>query len=521
MSEYAIYLRKSRADLEAEAHGEGETLLRHEKMLTELARRMNLTITDIYREIVSGETIEARPQVRKLLNEIEKGRYKGVLVVDVDRLARGDTVDQGIIARTFRLSGTKIITPKKVYDPNSEFDEEYFEFELFMARREYKIISRRIQRGRIASVNDGKFIGSTPPYGYDKVKIKNGKGYTLEPNSESEAVKLIYKMYLEGNGATVIANALDDMGIKTRSGRVWSKSSISDILCNPVYMGKIRWSYRPDVKNVENGAVYTRRVTNENCIIVDGIHEPLVSEADFNRVQKMTMQNRKAPVKKSTVLQNPLTGLIYCKKCGSKMTRLGANNRNRYDTIKCTNRHCNCVSAPIYLVEELLIEGLKKWLKLHTLKMGDSASGTQTVDTIEVKNRKIEALQKELTTIDTQISNTYDLLEQGVYTTELFMQRNKVLAERTEKATAEVCKLQKEIKTIEENRLMKEQIIPLVEKVILSYDKCSSAEEKNALLKSVLTRIEYKKDTPNRKGHVDNPNFEITLYTIIADEIQV
>lgn len=70
--EYAIYLRKSRADMEAEAHGEGETLLRHEKTLLDLARKLNLNVTEIYREIVSGETIAARPVMQLLLSEVEQ-----------------------------------------------------------------------------------------------------------------------------------------------------------------------------------------------------------------------------------------------------------------------------------------------------------------------------------------------------------------------------------------------------------------------------------------------------------------
>ena len=57
--EYCIYLRKSRADLDAEAHGEGETLARHERILLELAKRDKLNVTEIYREIVSGDTIAA------------------------------------------------------------------------------------------------------------------------------------------------------------------------------------------------------------------------------------------------------------------------------------------------------------------------------------------------------------------------------------------------------------------------------------------------------------------------------
>ena len=71
-------------------------------------------------------------------------------------LARGNAIDQGIIQRTFFVTGTKIITPLKVYDPLNEFDEEYFEYGLFRSRSEYKIIRRRINAGRMHSVREGK-----------------------------------------------------------------------------------------------------------------------------------------------------------------------------------------------------------------------------------------------------------------------------------------------------------------------------------------------------------------------------
>ena len=78
MSNYCIYLRKSRADAEAEARGDGETLLRHEKALIELAKKMNLNVKSIYREIVSGETISARPIMQQLLSEVGPGLWDGV-----------------------------------------------------------------------------------------------------------------------------------------------------------------------------------------------------------------------------------------------------------------------------------------------------------------------------------------------------------------------------------------------------------------------------------------------------------
>ncbi|MDE6764108.1 MAG: recombinase family protein [Oscillospiraceae bacterium] len=514
---YAIYLRKSRADMEAEQSGAGETLARHEKTLLDLAHKMELPIVEIYREIVSGETIDARPEVRRLLSEVENGAYDGVLVMDADRLARGDTVDQGIISRAFRLSGTKIITPRKTYDPNSEFDEEYFEFELFMARREYKIINRRIQRGRIASVNEGRFIGSIPPYGYDKVKIQNGKGYTLKPNSESDTVKYIFDRYIAGNGASVIANSLDDMGVPTRSGNPWSKATITDILKNPVYTGKIRWSHRKDIKQSVNGQIVTVRKNNGDCILVDGLHEAIISTDDFEAAQVRLSENKKKPVRASDVLQNPFTGLIYCGKCGAKMTRLGRNVRNKYDTIKCTNRKCDCVSAPIFLVEQSVLDSMRKWLSGYIYRINQQDLSRDETDNNAEK--KIAELTEELKKIDVQVNSTYDLLEQKVYTVEVFMQRNKALTERRNKIENRISCLRQSLITIQNERIARQEIIPHIRYVITAYKDCTTAEEKNALLKSALNRIEYSKCEPNRRGHLDNANFTVDVFPKVSDDI--
>lgn len=86
---YAIYLRKSREDIEAEKYGEGETLARHEKILTTLAKKRKLHISKVYREVVSGETISERKEMQKLLRDVENEKWTGVLVVEVERLARG------------------------------------------------------------------------------------------------------------------------------------------------------------------------------------------------------------------------------------------------------------------------------------------------------------------------------------------------------------------------------------------------------------------------------------------------
>lgn len=182
MERVAMYLRKSRADMEAEARGEGETLAKHKKALLTVAKQQNLKIVRIRQEIISGESLIHRPEMMELLKEVESGLYDAVLVMDMDRLGRGNMREQGMILETFQKSRTKIITPRKTYDLQDEWDEEYSEFEAFMARKELKVITRRLQGGRIRSVEEGNYIGTRPPYGY-QIR-EDEKGRYLVPDSD-------------------------------------------------------------------------------------------------------------------------------------------------------------------------------------------------------------------------------------------------------------------------------------------------------------------------------------------------
>lgn len=515
MEHYAMYLRKSRADLEAEAHGEGETLARHKKMLSELAAKKNLEIADIYEEVVSGDSIEGRPQIQALLRAIEARTYTGVFCMDIDRLARGDTIDQGIIARAFRMSGTKIITPKKEYDPNSEFDEEYFEFELFMARREFKIIGRRIQRGRIESAKEGRFIGSTAPYGYNKVKIRNDKGYTLEPNpEESKVVQLIYEMYLQGDGKMVIARKLDALGVQSRSGKKWSSATVVNILKNPVYIGKVRWGYRKYTKELTNGTVMKHRQKNEDCVYVDGLHPPLITEADFNKAQELLKARYCPPKRPDTELKNPLSGLIYCGKCGATMTRLGTNKRARFETLKCSNRYCDTVASKLYLVEQSVIDFLEDWIKEYKISVEKNAPLPSSVS-VALLRQSLDDLTSERETLKKQLDNTYDLLEQGIYTPEIFKERSTALSHKIANIEQNLISKENEIKEVENNIAIHNDFIPHFEALLAVYRKTSDISEKNRLLKLLVRHITYTKSVKNTRRNPDEASFKLFIEPII------
>ena len=113
INKVALYLRKSR---EEENETKEETLARHEKMLIDYCKRNNLHIVAVYKEVVSGENIANRPEMQRLLDDVDAGLYNGVVCIEIERLSRGNQIDQCEILEVFKNSHTKIYTLQKIYD---------------------------------------------------------------------------------------------------------------------------------------------------------------------------------------------------------------------------------------------------------------------------------------------------------------------------------------------------------------------------------------------------------------------
>lgn len=508
---YAIYLRKSREDIESEKYGESETLARHEKILTALASTRNLTIGKIYREVVSGETISERKEMQKLLKDVENEKWTGVLVVEVERLARGDTADQGRVSKAFKYSHTKIITPVKTYDPDNEFDEEYFEFGLFMSRREYKTINRRLQRGREISVSEGKFVGNIAPFGYDRVKLKDSKGYTLSINqNEAPIVKEIFRLYtFESNTINSVAKQLNSMNLKPRISDEWTISSVKDILSNPTYIGKIVWNRRKQKKKTKNGHLIISRPRNQEYLIYDGLHESIIDTKTWDFVQEKRKQN--APkVKHSHQVQNPLVGLVFCEKCGKPMQKRPYTKTNKPATLMCSNSKCDNVSSKLYIVENKIIESLKIWLENY--KINYNIKNNSNTDNNNIIEKSILATKKELEKENSKLDKIYDFLENGIYSKDEFINRSKSIKENIENLEN---KLKEYIELLNKNTKMqnqKETIIPKLKNVIDLYDKLKTAEDKNILLRSILAKVTYLKTEKAIKKDSDPTAFELHIY---------
>ena len=508
---YAIYLRKSREDIESEKYGEGETLARHEKILTTLAKKRNLHISKIYREVVSGETISERKEMQKLLKDVENEKWAGVLVVEVERLARGDTADQAKVSQTFKYSHTKIITPVKTYDPDNEFDEEYFEFGLFMSRREYKTINRRLQRGREISVSEGKFVGNTPPFGYDRVKLKNSKGYTLSINQdEATIVKEIFRLYtFKNNTINSVVKQLNDMNLKPRISNEWTISSVKDILSNPTYIGKIVWNRRKQKKKTKNGHLIISRPRNQDYLIYDGLHEPIINMKTWNLVQEIRKQNT-PKVKHSTQIQNPLVGLVFCEKCGKPMQRRPYTKSDKPATLICSNPKCDNVSSKLYIVENKVIEALKIWLENY--KVDYDVKNISNTDNNKLIEMSIITTKKNLEKENTKLDKIYDFLENGIYDKDAFINRSKAIKDNIQSLESKLEEYNSLLQKNAEIQTQKDTAIPKLENVIDLYDKLENAEDKNILLKSIIAKITYLKTEKAIKKDAAPSNFELYIY---------
>ena len=505
MGYYAMYLRKSRKDMEAEQHGEGETLIRHEKRLSELAKLLNIKVSKIYREIVSGESIASRPVMQELLHDVENGLWNGILVVEVERLARGDTMDQGLVSQTFKYSNTKIITPMKTYDPNNEYDEEYFEFGLFMSRREYKTINRRLRSGMLSAINEGKYLASTPPYGYTKIKLKGQKGHSLQiDEKKAEIVRFIFNSYINGEGVSTICKTLDKMGVSTPKEKIqWERSVVRKILHNPVYIGKIRWEDKRTVKKMINGEITRAKNPNSNIILVDGLHEAIISEDIFIKANDMLSSHTKPRQSYTKQLTNPLASIAKCELCGHTMIKATRHKRKGY-MFKCN--YCNNCSSIFSTVEDKLIESLK--LLLHDYKLKETVQDNSDIELmIKLNNDAITNKRLELETTYKQKNNLYDLLEQKIYSKDVFMERTELLNNKIEALKNDLLQLENEQDKLNSRKNNRTILIPQIENVIDTYYKTDNAQLKNNLLKSVLYKFTYKKVNPKSPD-----DFTLTLY---------
>lgn len=491
--EILIYLRKSRTD--DPALSVAETVAKHEKMLDDWCNRNLGALVpehNRFREIVSGETIEARPEVQKVLRLIEQPQFRAILIVEPQRLSRGDLEDIGRLSKLLRYTGTIVITLQYSYDLTDERDRDYFCRELKRGNEYLEYSKRIMMNGRTLSAEQGNFSCSRKPYGYKRIFVKDGKRKypTLEIiPEEADIVRLIFRMYAEGSGATKISYHLNAIGSKPERGDHWTPPSIYDILDNPLYNGKIKWGYRKTVTAVEAGEIVKHSPRNKDCPVYEGKHEAIITDDLWSAVRKRRDAADVPRVKVSKQLQNPLSGLVWCS-CGRMMIRRPHGSKCA-DRMQCPEQTtCGNASCTMQEMLDAVAGILRSAVDDFSVQIG---SGSE--EAAKRKEESLRILQSRLADLERKEVSLWEKFAEDAMPRNIF---DELLA-KNQKQKQEVAEL-----------IEKEQTAPhvpdYVERSAMFSDALAAiknpdapAAEINTLLKACIRRITYSRERGHRE----------------------
>lgn len=480
--QYLIYLRKSRQDDPRETVE--EVLMKHESMLQEYAEKElggPIPEANIYREVVSAESIDGREEVQKVLARIEDPAIKGVLVVDPQRLSRGDLEDCGRLIADFRYTNTEVVTPMMTYHLENKMERRFFQDELLRGRDYLEYVKEVLRRGRENAAKRGCYVPPRPPYGFDI--IKKGKDRTLEANADADAVRLLFDMYVkDGLALGAIARKLDDMGYKPPEGDSWARRSLRDMLANVHYIGKVKYNDRQSVTVLEDGERLqkTRRRPQDEVIISEGLHDGIVPVEVFEAAQtrlKNTPRNGHGGD-----LVNVLAGVLVCGSCGRALTaRSTKHAKLRYICPSKPQCFKSAIAADVVDAVTVALEQAEL-PQLH-VKMANGDG-----DAANIQKRRIAKLVKQMEEYRAQEDRQYDLLEKGTYTQAVFSRRHDALREQMDACEREMRQARD---AMPKNVDYAERILTLETAIAALRDPEMSNKEANRILRSIVERIEY------------------------------
>jgi len=337
-----IYVRVS---TEEQAR-EGYSIRAQQEKLKAYATLKEWHIYGIYAdEGISGKDIDGRPEIKRLIADIECGKVTNVLVFKIDRLTRS-TKNLIELMDLFNAHDCAFNSLSESIDTSTASGRMFLKIVGIFAEFERENLAERLRLGFERKAKEGYSLAcGKQAYGYNKGK--NSK--ILEINeTEAEIVKRIFDMFLNHDYTYYkITHTLTAQNIPTKTGKPWATSTVKEILKNPVYIGKVRYSVRDTSRYFEAG----------------GHHTPIIDDATFYEVQDKMGKVRRISNTKRPTAGVYFAGVLYCVECGCKYSpkwnykhtnpqRLVEGDKPRevaYSTYRCVNsiKRINCTSKSI------------------------------------------------------------------------------------------------------------------------------------------------------------------------------
>ncbi|MFD1775444.1 recombinase family protein [Paenibacillus rhizophilus] len=303
----------------------GNSLEAQAELLLKFCEATGRTVFRVYEDRgISGKSAENRPGLQRLICDAREGHFNEVLVWKISRLARNNLE---FLTLTEEWKGLGIF----FHSYSEQLDMSTFQGKMMASimgtlnEMERESILENAELGIHQRVSEGGHM-SKPPIGY-RLRSNQTSGrkqagtVEIEP-TEAALVQRMFQQFASGHGYRYIANGLNRSGYRTKKGNPFSTCAVKDILDNPFYIGKIRYG------RFINWNEQRRKGKNDEPVIADGQHPPIIEQALWDKVQFLRQKKSHLSVKK---YQGDflLTGLLRCPQCGSAMTASRTNNKDK------------------------------------------------------------------------------------------------------------------------------------------------------------------------------------------------
>ena len=454
----AVYLRKSR--------GEIEDLEKHKEQLLEICKKNNYSY-DLYEEIGSGDSLNQRPKMRELLDNIDK--YSKVLVVAIDRFSRNE-LHSAMITQKFIENNVQVVTPTKIYNFDEEQDILMSDFEKLIARSEFRLIKKRLRQGKLSGVKQGKFVHGSPsfPYAYNRTT----RELDID-ESKVELYRFIIDKALKGETCNNIAYQLNRMGIETTKRNAnWGSKRVRDVVLDRTHLGEVKFE----------GVWYK------------GKHKPLKTQEEHEALVLILKGNKMIKTKKIVKHEYVLSNIVKCGLCGMGMSYMDKKLSN--GEVVTYVRNCwykdsvgnKCKTRSIR--SDIVIDEINHHIDREIERLNDLIQNN-IVDESQIKklNSELNLNKKSLTKIEIRKNKILDMTEAGLYTVEDAKIKIEKLKEETQYLQYNIKKLEKEIEGESTNYLeIKRDKLVSIQSII---SKTESKAEINKLYKTILKNVKY------------------------------
>ena len=301
---------------------DGYSLDAQKDKLRKYAEFQNMLVAGEYcDEGKSGKNIEGRPEFLRMLRDIESGK-NGVSFVLVFKLSRFGRNAADVLTSLQRMQdfGVNLICVEDGIDSSKDSGKLMISVLSAVAEIERENILVQTMAGRRQKAREGKWNGGFAPYGYKLVD-----GHLQIAEEEAEVIRIIYDKYIHTTmGTARIANWLNEHGYSkvcrhNNKREAFTGSFLIGVLDNPVYCGKLAYGRRHNEKIPGTRNQY-HIVKQKDYALYDGIHEPIISEEDWQLAQKQRQQTNKRQLKTHSLdHEHVLSGLLKCPVCGGGM----------------------------------------------------------------------------------------------------------------------------------------------------------------------------------------------------------